>query len=218
MTEANYQRQIKLFGDRDGESELAHLYLGTSPGFQRVHASAADSPEVFSIKLSNYELGTSVDAWLDKALLALAEAPTEVTLALMADDEALGLSAGQQRLRKEDEGWTLQADTAAVVAADADAAQTYANRYTTLRVTGLADTQAQPAPLATVRLTDAGGVPIELQIERGAEDSYVVSSNQTPGRFTLPAYMAEQLLLSGTNLLPETEVETEPSAAEPASQ
>jgi len=70
----------------DGEA-LAEFYLGTSPGYQRVHARAVDSDDVFSVELSNYELGVKVDSWMDKTLLATEEEPSEVRVSVAGTDQ-----------------------------------------------------------------------------------------------------------------------------------
>lgn len=61
-----YQKRLKLFSA--GE-ELGTVYLGTSPGFRKVHARNADQDAIFSITLNTFEVPANSQAWLDPKLL-----------------------------------------------------------------------------------------------------------------------------------------------------
>ena len=65
VTEEAHQRKLTI----NLASEPLELYLGTSPGYRRVHARRADSDEIYSIDFANHELPLSRDEWLDKAVL-----------------------------------------------------------------------------------------------------------------------------------------------------
>ena len=61
-----FQREIKL---TDKDQVVADLYLGTSPGFKKVHARRAESDDVYAISFANYDATSRTDDWLDKTLL-----------------------------------------------------------------------------------------------------------------------------------------------------
>ena len=77
VTDDLFQRRLALY---TGDEEVALIFLGTSPGFERVHARRADSDEIFSVALSNYELPATIDGWLDKGLLGMSEDLQRVAL------------------------------------------------------------------------------------------------------------------------------------------
>ena len=114
----NFQRRVVL---RGGTDVIADLYLGTSPGYQRVHARRTDSDDVYSIGLSNFELAVGVDNWLDKGLLALEDAPARVVLEYAAEE--MSPQTLERRAAGEDESdtWLINGMPAAQ-----DAATTYA--------------------------------------------------------------------------------------------
>ena len=62
--EDSYQRRVQVL---TGDETLADVYLGTSPGYRRVHARRADADDVYSIEFSNFEAGTDVSSWLKKS-------------------------------------------------------------------------------------------------------------------------------------------------------
>ena len=182
--EDNFQRRVLVRGLKGGSASeevssgsevLLDLLLGTSPGYQRVHARLADAAEVYSVALSNFELPANVDGWLDKALLTVTDDVTQIEL-------------GEIALKKGDEGWLVNDQ-----AADQDSATTYANRLKTMRVLGvyLGDTQLES--LGELRVNDE----VELEILREVDEGeYVLRSPEFDRRFRLSTYIAEQLLMT----------------------
>ena len=189
VTEDAFQRKLTL---ADASGKAVVVFLGTSPGYRRVHARLAESDEVFSIDFSNYQLPSAAGDWLDGSLLG-----------------AVGEIAGIERLdgwvlTRDGEGWLLND-----VAADQGAASQLAERLDGLRVTGLAELSAAgevigtglPA-IAEFLVSDAEGtyrLALFGSIE-GNENEYVITSDRYPGGFTLAAYIAEQLMLDAEDL------------------
>ena len=83
-----YQRRLTLIG---GGELLATIYLGTSPGFRKVHARNDAQDAIYSIPYNNYEAPTEAGAWLDKTLLQIAE--------------PLKIRTGEYTVSNEDTGW-----------------------------------------------------------------------------------------------------------------
>lgn len=73
---ANYHYQRRLTLMANGE-ELAILYLGTSPGFRKVHARRDDQDAIFSIGLSVFDTPGESGHWLDRRLLQI-RTPTRI--------------------------------------------------------------------------------------------------------------------------------------------
>ena len=184
----NFQRHVTV---RSGGEAVADLYLGTSPGYQRVHARRTDSDDIYSISLSNFELGVGVDSWLDKSLLALTEAPTEVVVEYTAETQST------QTLVKRTgpaEGWWING-----AAADPDAATTYVNRFANLQVLGVADDEqvAQATRLATIKAGDAASLTV---MRIGEDGDYLVRAEALTTTFRMATYIAEQLLMNDLEL------------------
>ena len=100
VTRDSNQRHIQLFG---AEETIGELFLGTSPGYRRVHARAGGADEVYSIDFSTFEVPVGKDDWLDKDLLRPLGEVTEVVR-----DGAWSLSRGE-------EGWLLGAVLAGII-------------------------------------------------------------------------------------------------------
>ncbi len=187
VTEDAFQRKLSL---SDADGEVVEVFLGTSPGYRRVHARASESDEVYSIDFSNYQLPATAGDWLDSSLLgALGEIERIERL-------------GGWVLTRDDEGWVVDG-----VAADQDAASQLADRLGSLRVTGLAEVSASGEVAGTGStaavdfLVSDGEGRYRLAFFGSTEGSeYVVTSDRHPGGFTVAAYVAEQLVLDGEDL------------------
>ena len=192
VDEDSFQRRLRVMA---GENQLAELFLGTSPGYQQVHARRSDSDDIYSVGLSNYELGVNTDDWLDKALLAASGTPNSITLNFLSADEPR-----QETLLRGEEGWLHNG-----MPADQDAAGTYANRFTTLRVLGLAgDTEAQTM-LAEVVVTQ-GDASTTFSIAKVADQDEYVISGESGGKYRLATYVAEQLLMTDADFAVKAEL------------
>lgn len=66
----NFERHIVL--RRKGQP-VADFFVGTSPGFRKVHVRLAGSNDILSVKFSTYEAAATADTWLDKNSLHLDE-------------------------------------------------------------------------------------------------------------------------------------------------
>ena len=198
VTDESFQRRVGLYA---GDDEVALIFLGTSPGFQRVHARRAESDDIFSVALSNYELPVTLDGWLDKGLLGMSAAPQRIALKVMADADVADLTLADALLQRSEEGWLINGE-----AADQAAAETYVNRFKTLQVLGLAEA-VDEAPVNLAQLTLSGtNDETVLQISTTGENGdYLVQDMARAGSFRLAAYIAEQLLMTDTDFAVDEE-------------
>ena len=67
VAQDKFQRKIELFS---GEKLVGEFYLGTSPGFKKVHMRRAGDDEVYAQALNNYDFPVKASEWLDKSLLS----------------------------------------------------------------------------------------------------------------------------------------------------
>lgn len=212
VTESAHQRRLTL---ESADEVVADFFLGTSPGYRRVHARAAGEDEVYSVDFSNYEAPVDADQWLDKSLLGSAGEPSSIAL-----DGAWRLS------RKEDE-WVVKeaAEDSEEAPADSEAADKLAGRFKELRVLGTApdadeDQAASQLENLFVVADDQGEHQLTLFHDEEA-DSYSLASNRIEGRFELASYIAEQMLVDVADLQAkeaedETGDEAEPEAEDAA--
>ena len=196
VTEDSFQRRLTVVS-QDGET--ATLFLGSSPGYRRVHARAAGADEVFSIDFSNYEAPADPGQWLDRTLLR-------------PDGEVAAVS--------RDEGWRLTGGDAGDwlvdgAPADQEAADKLIGRFEDLNVLGIAGNEGEPAGSFAVR-DDGGEHRLDFYFVE-EEDDYSVTSSRVEGRFEVATYVAEQMLIEADDLLPEEDAPTSDDAPDGAS-
>ncbi len=68
VTEENHQRRLILYSD---DKKVGDVFLGTSPGFRKVHIRDADQDAVYAVELNTYDFPSESKQWLDKSLLAV---------------------------------------------------------------------------------------------------------------------------------------------------
>ena len=90
VAEENFQRRITLYA---GEETVAAFYLGTSPGFRQSHVRLTDKDEIYVQEVNSFDWGEDARFWLDKTLLATAE--------------AVSIQGQDYLLRKEGGNWSL---------------------------------------------------------------------------------------------------------------
>jgi len=196
VTADGFQRHLVLRAE--GEA-VADLYLGTSPGYQQVHARRADDDAVYGIELSNYQVPAGTDEWLDKTLL---QPRGEVAVVERAD---------AWRLERGEQGWQVGG-----AAADQQAAADLVQGLSELRVTGAAEAPAADVePDAVLRVTDGEGTYRLTFLADEDGNRYRVRSERRDGWFRLAGYAAERLLLEEQALLPGKQ-EAEGAEAPPA--
>lgn len=195
VTSDDFQRHVVLVAGKD---VVADLYLGTSPGYQQVHARRADDDAVYSVAVSNYQVPVGVDDWLDKTLLQPKGKVTAVE------------RQGGWRLSHGDEGWLL-----GDVAAGQKAAEDLVRRLTELRVTGEAAAPSDGGkPAEVLAVTDAAGT-FQLSIYKNKDgNSYRIGSDRREGWFGLAGYTADKLLPDEQALLPSAD-ESKPNQSRP---
>lgn len=66
VADTNYQRRLNL---ETGDGNASTFYLGTSPGFGKVHARNDEQNAIFSIELNNFDVPALTGKWLDPRLL-----------------------------------------------------------------------------------------------------------------------------------------------------
>lgn len=100
VEEGAFERKLSLLAN---DQPQGVVYLGSSPGFRKVHARPAGEAPVYAVALDTWEASPKADDWIDRAILRLDEAEViglELPgLALQRDGDALslvGLGEGEE--------------------------------------------------------------------------------------------------------------------------
>ncbi len=86
----HFRRKITLLAQ---DQIISTVYLGTSPGFRKVHARNDEEDDIFSIPLNRFDTPASDGQWLDPSVLQI-----RTPLRIVADGYSLDRSSGS---------WTL---------------------------------------------------------------------------------------------------------------
>ncbi|MDE0008365.1 MAG: DUF4340 domain-containing protein [Gammaproteobacteria bacterium] len=186
VTEDSHQRRIRVGA---GDDDLADIFLGTSPGYRRVHARHAEGGDVYSIDFSNYEAGVKAGDWLERSLLR-----PQGTLSRI---ERTG-EEGFTLTRTDDDVW--EAGDATL---DAEEVRTFVGRFTGLNVTSTFDGDLPEPVTARFQLTDDDGMQ-ELTLYQ-QDDDYIATSDRIAGQFEVASYIAERMNVTLADLMPEPE-------------
>src|SRR5215831_2855321 len=167
VTDDKFTRRIRFFV---GDKVVEELYLGTSPGFRKVHARRSDSSDVYAITFATYEAPTKADDWLDKTLLQPKGKLTSLARSAV------------WKLDRVDDGWKLD-DIAQGETTDGDAARDVVGKVTDLRVLGRADVPpaADAKPQFELALGAEGGNSVLKFFRPTADGDFVVATDHYPG-------------------------------------
>lgn len=196
VTPDKFQREIKLL---DGEQVIGDLYLGTSPGFKKVHARRADSDDVYAVAFANYEATARVDDWLDKALLK----PNGDVTALSRPDH--------WRLQKKGDEWAL--DGAPGEKLKQDVVTDLVNKIANLRVMGVAEAPAEAAQPALLLTASTSNGEFDYRFYQPQPNGdFIVTRNGQDGAFKFAAYIAEPLIKDRGDLIASERPPAAPSS------
>lgn len=92
VADDGFERHVVV---KEGDRVVGDFYIGSSPAFRQVHARKAGSADIVIIALSNFDLETAADKWLDKNMFRL------------KTEDIDSLSFADFDLLKKDDGWQL---------------------------------------------------------------------------------------------------------------
>lgn len=172
-----YQREVKMYA---GDELAAHFYIGTSPGFRKVHVRQADQDDVYAVELNSFDFPTAVDDWLDTKMLTVAN-----TDHIKAPDFAI---------TKKDDLWQLDPDATQgegqTPQINADKANQLAIAFSNFSVQGLAEAAPEGEPISFE--VKAGDTTFGFDFIQQEED-YFVRRDDRDLVFTLSKYDYERI-------------------------
>jgi hypothetical protein len=175
VAEDGFQRRVDYF---EGGEKSGSIYLGTSPGFRKVHTRVDNSDPVYAVEFNNYDLPVQAAEWLDKSLLQLRQV-----------DAIAGLDYS---IRKEGDSWVGDGD----ITPEQTEVDKLFNGLTGLRVTAAAD-------IATAAVLEEMNAPPTLTAQSGGtayeyrlfeiEDAYYIQRSDIPVYFSLGQFDYDRL-------------------------
>ena len=149
------------------EETLAQLYVGTSPGFRKVHVRPADGDAVFAVAFNSWEASAKADDWIDKDILKLDEA--EISRVEMPDFE-LHRDANELKLR----------DLGDAEVSNLEQTRSLIDKLASLRIQSLLGTEAKPAYRQDVPILE-----LKVALEDGDALSYRFSQPEDAAYYVL---------------------------------
>ncbi len=185
VAEGNFQRQVEYF--TEGES-AGSLYLGTAPGFRKVHTRIAGDNAVYAVEFNTFDLPAQAAEWLDTSILQM----TDVQVVQGLD----------YRIVKTNAGWRGKADNTPLQSE----VDKLVNALTSLRVTAAVD-------LATATIFRNMDAPPTLSVESSQgsyalrlyemEDAYYIQRDDIAVYFNLSAFDYDRLIeVTAVSLFP----------------
>ncbi|MET1256421.1 DUF4340 domain-containing protein [Aliikangiella maris] len=196
VADDKYQRRIQLF---KGDNIVDEIYLGTSPGFRKVHVRKPSDSEVYSVKLNTFDFPVNNNDWLEKSLL---------------NSQSVSKIKGNDfELVKSGEDWQLADSQTENLMLDAEKASTLAQSLANLNVIALAD--STPASQAvTLEVTDEK-VTHQYQFYQ-QESDYFVARNDIEGYFKISQSDFDTITQNKLENLLKTPKQTEDSLTDTA--
>ncbi|MCX2800777.1 DUF4340 domain-containing protein [Microbulbifer thermotolerans] len=193
VAEDKFQKRLRFYSG--GEKPVAELYVGTSPGFRKVHVRAAGDDAIYAVTLNSYEMPAQANNWLDKQLLAAGDVER--------------ITGPDYRLEKREGKWQFAEGEKKL---DADKARQLAVALRSLRITKPADEVPEADPVR-LQVTGSEG---ELEYEfMQADDRFFVRRGDREQLFELSRYDYERIAdLRNEALVLEEKEEPEQTAEE----
>jgi len=185
VSEDDFERKIEIY---KGESLLDTLYVGSSPGFRKVHVRKANANNIYDVTFSAFDASIKIADWRDTSLLRLEQT------------DIIKVSSPDFSLVKEGDVFVLEGlDEASPPIAQTTVAG-YVQKLTALNtVTVLgreareAFNQADPLLLLTVKSEKEA---LEYRLSRSSEGQYVLKRSDLPFYFALHDAVAKPLIVS----------------------
>lgn len=204
VSDEAYERRISLLA---GGTPKAALYVGTSPGFRKVHVRPSGDEAVYAAAFDTWEARTRADDWIDKSVLALDEA--EVTRI-----ELPGLV-----LERDGDGFRV-AGLAEGEEGNPDESRALVETLARLRVESLLDAGGVPAdepPVLELTVTRSERGPLTYRVWKpGDGGDYALTRSDFEQGFGVAGYSIEPLLTASREKLVSSEAADGPDAVPPA--
>jgi hypothetical protein len=183
VADEDFERKLELLA---GGKAVATLYLGTSPGLDKVHVRPAGDGAVYAVAFESWRAEADSSQWLDKTVLQLKAGDIQRL-------EMPGLV-----LKREEDGLRLEG-LAEGESTDAKAAESLLERFAGLRIQDLLGHEAkaeyrQEQPELELTLQLSGGETLVYRFSKPEQGGYyVLKRSDRPEFFKLAEYQVDPI-------------------------
>lgn len=156
-----FQRRIELF---QGDAKKADIWLGSSPGFKKIHLRRKGENQVYAVELTAFEFATAANDWLQSNLLAVKDVNS--------------IKAADYELQKTGDAWSFVAagQNANTEKADASKVTELINTFGNLQVQGVV-TQVPRGETTRVSIKSVTG-EFNYEFTKAGSDYFVKRSDR----------------------------------------
>ena len=204
VADDEFNTRLTLLQD---DKKLARLYVGTSPGFRKVHLRPEGAEAVFAASFNSWEASAKADDWIDKEVLKLdpddvdkLELP-DVTLQSKDDALQVAVLADQEKTNEEEVTDLL-------------------GKLTGLQIQSVLGTEVKPeyrldSPDLEFKLVLKQGEPLDYRFAKPEGESYyVLKRSDLDYYFKIPQFSVKPLLEANRQKLVQSEVKTSDTPVE----
>jgi Domain of unknown function (DUF4340) len=194
-----FQRRIELF---QGDVKKADLWLGSTPGFKKIHLRREGEDQVYTVELTAFEFATASNDWLQSGLLAV--------------KDARSIKAADYELQKTGDAWNFVAASQGISddKVNASKAMDLANALSTLQVQEVV-TQVPQGETTKISVKSAAG-EFNYEFTKAGSD-YFVKRNDRDVTFKLLQSEFERIANVKKASLLASESTSSNTAADPVS-
>jgi len=189
VTDDHFQRKLELMQD---DSVITSLYLGSSPGYRKVHARVDAQENVFAVKFATHQLPTEGVKWVDTSLTSVPE------------DSITNIKFQDIGLHKDNDKWQL-ANLNKGETSNEEEIRKVLDALANLNFQEVLGTEpkpeyklGEPKVHFTLELKDAdtdGNKTLELTLNQPQEgDYYILTRSDRPEIFKVSSFLVTALL------------------------
>ncbi len=199
VTGTKFQRRIELF---QGDAKKADLWLGTTPGFKKIHLRREGENQIYAVELTAFEFAPTSNDWLQSDLLAV--------------KDVTSIKAADYELQKSGDTWSFVAATqdANTQKVDATKATELMNAFGNLQVQEVVS-QVPQGETTTLTAKSAAG-EFNFEFTKAGSD-YVVKRSDRDMYFKLSQTEFERIANVKKGSLIASEPASSNTAADPIS-
>ncbi|MEN8133069.1 MAG: DUF4340 domain-containing protein [Pseudomonadota bacterium] len=163
VAEDQFEQKLVLLS---GDDTQATLYVGSSPGFRKVHVRPKDEDEVYAVAFNTWEANAKADDWIDKDILKLSESDVK-----HVEMPGITLQREEDKLQVADLGEKEQTNEEAV--------RSLVGKLTGLRIQSLLGTETKPEyrqdePVLEVEVARKDSDALSYRFSKPEQGSYFV--------------------------------------------
>lgn len=208
VSEEEFERKLTLLSKNE---TLAELYVGTSPGFRKVHVRPGDKDAVFGVGFNAWEANAEADDWIDKEILRLDESE-------IAAVEMPGFVLRREEGTLKVQGLTEEEQT------NEEEARAFVGKLAGLRIQSLLGTEAKPEyrqddPELELKIKREGGDVLAYRFSKPEEGAhYVLKRSDLEHYFKVPEFTVDPIKETARTKLVRTEADRRSAEAPEAEQ